>query len=237
MSPETPTDPNRQRRRRHTRERQAVVFGLLLGVMAVSAFGAAAVYTGSLDLPFLSRGFSSPEPTGLAAANSPCPPDGAMPVAYGEVTVNVFNGTNRVGLAGDTANALAQRGFVIGNQGNAAAQGYSTDYNGTALIQFGTQGVAQAYTVAAQFETPLLVLDNREDATVDVLVGPAQNGLIPTADVQLAADQPIAAPEGCVALDQVSPQPQPTPSPAAEATEGDDAVGDDAEDEEPPAEG
>src|SRR6478736_1064349 len=212
MSTDRTPDAARQRRRRHTRERQAVVFGVLLGGLAVAAFGAAAVYTGNVSLPFLSRDFSSPEPTGLAAVNSPCPPEGATPVPYGQVTVNVLNGTNRVGLAGDTASALASRGFVVGQQLNASQMGYTT-YTGTALIQFGTQGVAAAYTVAAQFDTPQLVLDTRADATADVV---------------LVADQPFAVPEGCIALDQVSPVAQATPPPATEAP---------AAEEQPAAEG
>ncbi|GIG35835.1 LytR C-terminal domain-containing protein [Cellulomonas pakistanensis] len=216
MSADRTPDAARKRRRRHTRERQAVVFGVLLGGLAVAATGAAAVYSGGWSPPFLSRDFSSPEPTGLAAEDSPCPPEGATPVPYGQVTVNVLNGTNRIGLAGDTASALTSRGFVVGQQLNAGQMGYTT-YTGTALIQFGTQGVAQAYTVAAQFDTPQLVLDTRADATVDVVVGSTYNALVAAADVTLQADQPFPVPEGCIALDQVSPVPQPTAPPATEA--------------------
>jgi hypothetical protein len=216
MSADRTPDAARQRRRRHTRERQAVVFGVLLGGLAVAAFGAAAVYTGNVSLPFLSRDFSSPEPTGLAAEDSPCPPEGATPVPYGQVSLNVLNGTARVGLAGDTAAALSQRGFTIAQQLNASQMGYST-YAGTALIQFGTQGVAAAYTVAAQFDTPQLVLDTRADASVDVVVGSSYNALVAASDVVLVADQPFAVPEGCIALDQVTPVPQATPPPATEA--------------------
>lgn len=217
MSADRTPDAARQRRHRHVRERQAVVFGVLLGGLAVAALGAAAVYTGSWTPPVLARGFSSPAPTGLAAANSPCPPEGATPVPYGQVTVNVLNSTSRVGLAGDTASALASRGFVVASQNNAAAMGY-TGYDGTALIQFGTQGVAAAYTVAAQFDTPQLVLDTRADATVDVVVGKTYNALVAAADVVLVVDQPFAVPEGCIALDQVTAVPQPTPPPAPEET-------------------
>ncbi len=213
MTERDPAATARARRRRHVRERQALVFGVLLGGLAVAALGAAAVYSGSLTLPFLSRDFSSPEPTGLAVADSPCPPEGATPVPYGQVGVTVFNSTNRVGLAGDTADALASRGFVIAGQANARDGGYEA-YTGTALIQFGTPGVAAAYTVAAQFDSPQLVLDDRQDSTVDVVVGSSYNALVAAADVVLAADQPFAVPEGCIALDQVTPVARPVP-PAA----------------------
>lgn len=216
MSTDRAPDAARKRRRRHTRERQAVVFGVLLGGLAIAAFGAAAVYTGNLNVPFLDRDFTSPAPTGLAAEDSPCPPEGATPVPYGQVSVSVFNSTSRSGLAGDTANALAARGFVIAGQGNAGAAGY-TAYADTALIQFGTQGVAAAYTVAAQFDSPQLVLDDREDASVDVVVGAAYNTLVAAADVVLVADQPFAVPAGCVALDSVTAIARPTPPPATDA--------------------
>jgi hypothetical protein len=219
MSADRTPDAARQRRRRHTRERQAVVFGLLLGGLAVAAFGAAAVYTGNVSLPFLARDFSSPAPTGLAAANSPCPPEGATPVPYGQVSLNVYNSTSRVGLAGDTASALSSRGFVVAGQDNAAAAGYSR-YQGTALIQFGSQGVAAAYTVAAQFDTPQLVLDDREDTSVDVVVGSTYAALVAATDVVLVADQPFAVPEGCIALDQVTPVPRPVPAVVEDAPEG-----------------
>ncbi|MBU5421048.1 LytR C-terminal domain-containing protein [Cellulomonas hominis] len=209
-------DAARARRRRHTRERQAVVFGVLLGGLGVAAFGAAAVYTGSWSPPFLNRPFSSPEPTGLAVADSPCPPEGATPVPYGEVSLTVYNSTNRVGLAGDTADALATRGFTVAGEANAKDGGYQA-YTGTALIQFGTSGVAAAYTVAAQFDSPQLVLDDRQDATVDVVVGSTYNSLVAAADVVLVADQPFAVPEGCIALDQVTPITRPTPPPPTDA--------------------
>jgi hypothetical protein len=216
MSADRTPDAARQRRRRHTRERQALVFGVLIGGLAIAATGAAAVYTGNLSLPLLSRDFSTPEPTGLAAEDSPCPPEGATPVPYGQVTLNVLNGTNRVGLAGDTAAALTARGFVVGQQSNAADMGYQS-YAGSALIQFGTQGVAAAYTVAAQFDTPQLVLDTRGDASVDVVVGASYSALVASADVVLTADQPFPVPEGCIALDQVTAVAQPVAPPPTEA--------------------
>lgn len=221
MSADRTPDAARQRRRRHTRERQAVVFGVLIGGLAVAAFGAAAVYTGGWTPPFLARDFSSPEPTGLAAANSPCPPEGATPVPYGQVSVNVLNSTSRVGLAGDTASALTSRGFVVATQGNAREMGYSS-YAGSALIQFGSQGVAQAYTVAAQFDTPQLVLDDREDASVDVVVGSSYSALVAASDVVLVTDQPFAVPEGCIALDQVTPVPRPVATTAPEEPAAED---------------
>ncbi|MEV7974010.1 LytR C-terminal domain-containing protein [Cellulomonas sp. NPDC089187] len=222
MSTDRSPDSARQRRRCRVRERQAVIFGVMLGAMAVSAVGAAAVYSGNLSLPFLSQPISSPAPTGLAAANSPCPPEGAVPIGYGEITVNVFNGTSRPGLAGETARSLSGRGFLIGVEANASSRGYSGSQEGTALIQFGAQGAAQAYTVAAQFDSPRLVLDDRQDASVDVVVGTAYNALVAAGDVVLAPGEPFASPEGCIPMDQVDPVAQPVPPQATEEPAAED---------------
>ncbi|GHS88419.1 hypothetical protein AGMMS50218_12340 [Actinomycetota bacterium] len=204
----------RQLRRRHRHERQAVIFGALLALLAVTGFGAAAVYTGTLKIPLLERGFSSPSPTGLEQADSPCIPTGALPVAYSQITVNVFNGAGRVGLAGATANDLRARGFVIGATENAPAS-----VQAGAVIRFGTAGIAQAYTLAAHLDDPVMVLDTRADASVDLTVGQGFNTLVPAGSVVLDTTIPLVSPAGCVPLDQVVPVPGPTPTPAPPAEE------------------
>jgi LytR cell envelope-related transcriptional attenuator len=129
-------DRNRQLRRRHMHERQAVIFGVLLAGMALVGLSAAAVWTGNLDLPGLDRAIAT-EPSPSATTNSfPCPPVGALPVPYAAVTVNVNNGTDRAGLAGATAAAFRERGFVVGTTTNV------TGYDGVALITSGITGVA-----------------------------------------------------------------------------------------------
>ncbi len=58
-----PPDRDRERvlRRRHRRERQAVVFGLLIAALAVGALGAIAIFTGGIEAPF-SRPFTTRAP-------------------------------------------------------------------------------------------------------------------------------------------------------------------------------
>ncbi len=185
-------------------ERQAVIFGVLLAGVALAGLGSALVYTGNMTVPFLDRGFSSPEPTTFVAADSPCPPAGALPVPYGDITVNVYNGTARPGLANTTAAALSSRGFVIASKGNAPER-----LDGAPVVQFGATSVAAAYTLAAHLDGALLVLDDRADATVDLTVGSTFNRLVDASSVTLAADVPLAAPTTCTPLDQVEPIPAP----------------------------
>lgn len=190
------------------RERQAVVFGVLLAAMAVVGLGAAAIYTGSLTLPFVEEEFAAkPSPTPTFRA-FPCPPEGALPVAYGDITLNVYNSTSTGGLAATTMKAFTDRGFKAGETGNQPA------FTGTAQISFGVSGVAAAYTVAAHVTDPVLVLDGRKGPEVDITLGSTFTTPIPADQVVLDPETPLVAPKGC------KPLPTPTAAPTAAATEG-----------------
>ena len=194
-------------------ERQAVVFGILIAALSVAGLGAAAVFTGTLDLPFLTREFSTAPPTTVAAAPVPCPPEGALPVAYADITTNVYNGAGRPGLAAQTRQALEDRGFVVVETGNAAS------FDGTARVTFGVEGIAQAYTVAAQVQDAVLLMDAREGSDVSIIVGDTFAALLPLDQVPLAPDEPLVAPAGCRPAESITPAPVVTPTPPAEATE------------------
>ncbi|AEE47562.1 LytR C-terminal domain-containing protein [Cellulomonas fimi] len=202
-------DRARALRRRHMHERQAVIFGVLLAGLAVAGLGAAAVYTGNVSLPFVARGFSTPPPE-PAAPVGPCPPANALPVAYAQVSVNVLNGTSSVGLAGATAEELRLRGFTVAGTANSEA-----GYEGVALISFGVNGAAAAYTLAAQVDGADMLLVAREDAGVDITLGSQWPGLLPTEQVLLDPAAPLVGPEGCTPLEESAVQ-----TPEAPAAQG-----------------
>lgn len=188
------TDADRARalRRRHMHERQAVIFGVLLAALAVVGLGSAAVYTGSLSLPFLEEEFAA-KPTPPATARAfPCPPDGALPVAYGEITVNVYNSTSTAGLAAATLKSFTDRGFLGGETDNQPT------YDGTVRIAFGQAGLTAAYTVAAHLPDVEFVADGRKGPEVDVVLGTEFKGLVPADEVGLDPETPLEAPKGCV---------------------------------------
>ena len=190
-------------------ERQAVIFGVLLAALALAGLGAAAIFTGSLSLPFFARDFAK-VPTPTASQDPyPCPPAGALPVAANQITVKVFNATTRVGLAGATGAALTERGFIVASAENATAT-----YDGTARIIFGVTGVAQAYTLAAHIDGAVLVLDPRADASLDVALGAEFAELKPLDTVTLDPAAPLVAPAGCTPFDEVV-APVATEAPAA----------------------
>jgi hypothetical protein len=201
------SEPDRQRtlRRRHKHERQAVIFGVLLAVLAAAGLLSAAIMSGTIDAPF-ARGFTQPKHTPTkAGAQFPCPAPDLLPVAYAKVTVNVLNSTDRAGLAATVGAELTARGFVVRATDNSPLA-----VPGTARIIFGTQGIAAGYTLAAQVDSPQLVWDPRADATVDLVVGDAYQSLLEPTAVVLDPAAPLTARPGCVPLAKIVKTAAPT---------------------------
>lgn len=205
----------RKLRRRHMHERQAVIFGVIAAFLALAFVTAAAVYTGNLELPWVSRTFSEkPVPT-QTHDPEPCPPAGALPVAANEIAVNVYNGAGTPGLAGLTAGVLTERGFAVGTTANAVSS-----FTGTARISFGVNGIAQAYTIVAHVDDAELQLDARSDASVDITLGESFLSLKAPEDVALDPAVPLAGQPGCVPFDEfISPAEEPSAEAPADGPE------------------
>ena len=236
------TSPDRDRtlRRRHKHERQAVIFGSIAAALAVASLGGAAVYSGTLSVPMLDREFTTPEAEDVASMpDPPCPPEGTLPVAYNAIGVNVLNGSGRSGLAGTTSTALTTRGFAVLSTGN-----YPATVSSPVQIGFGEAGLASAYTLAAQVDSPRLLLDTRVDATVDLVLGEDYTDLLDPALIVIDPVAPLVGVPGCVALETALADavPGPTPTPTANPDEefqdgGEGFEGAPTETPAPPAEG
>lgn len=217
----SPLTPQQQRalRRRHKHERQAVIFGSLVAGLALAGFGATAVYTGAMDAPFLDRSFTtpSPEPTGTALI-VPCPPEGAVAVTPAEIATNVLNSTGQIGLAASTAREVAANGMGVLTTGNYAGVAVV----GTAELHFGVAGLAAAYTLAAHIDGAVLSLDQRADASVDLIVGDQWTGFLAADQVTLAPGAPLEAAPECIPYEQAveiaPPGPAPAPAPTTTPT-------------------
>ncbi len=118
------------------------------------------------------------------------PPPVAAPTA---VTVNVYNATDKRGLASRVAAELKRRGFHVGKVDNDPLKRQVT---GTAEVRSSTAGAGAARTVSAQVGTVVAVPDQRTNASVDLVLG--------AAFVRL---QPVPA-----AAAALKPSPQPVPS-------------------------
>ncbi len=147
---------------------------LLLGILALTA------YYQKIDLP-LGSGRPTPLPT--------CPSVAATVQAPGETSVNVFNASNRNGLALNVARELQKRGFVVPR--DPANDPQKTKMTAMAVIRHGPTGLLAAQTVATVAAGEVqLVQDDRTGSDVDLVLG---------ATFKLAP----------------APSPSPTPSPGA----------------------
>lgn len=201
-----PTEAQRQRalRRRHQRERQAVVFGALIAGLVLVGLGAAAVYSGVVSSPF-KRAFSTPTPTVEVSQPIPCLPDGTLPVAYKDVSMRILNGTDQAGLANEVATAFKERGFTVTGTGNFTPRPLAA----TVRVVAGPNGLAAAYTLAAQVVNARIALDGRADASVDLVVGKDFTALLDPSLVTLSPDKPMASQVGCVPLETIVPKTPP----------------------------
>ena len=86
------------------------------------------------------------------------------------VTVNVYNATNRAGLAGQTAAELKKRGFTIGKIGNAPAA-LENKVPGSAQVTGGKAGAAMMTLLGTEVTGSHPVTDKRNDTTVDLVLG------------------------------------------------------------------
>lgn len=178
-------------RRRHMQQRQTVIFGTLVTVLLVAGLLGGAVWSGVLPSPIdIEINSGAPEATPAPVA-PPCPPEGALPVPYSEISANVLNGTETQGLAAGTAATLRSYGIQTGREQNGQR------YEGVARLTAGPLGVASAYTLAALFSSAEIVLDAREDATVDVLLGMTFVDVLPLEQVELDPEAPIPPPADC----------------------------------------
>lgn len=180
----------RESRRKHLQQRQTVIFGSLIAGLLVIGLAAGAVWVGILPAP-VNIPIQTPEPED-AAPPAPCPPADALPVPMNEIAANVLNGTNRSGLAAGTSASLAERGVVIGEEGNAPVR-----FDGVVRIVTGPTAVDAAYTMAAHFPEANIELDGRTEDTLTITVGDGFDGLLPTESVPLEDEVPLDPIPGC----------------------------------------
>jgi hypothetical protein len=84
------------------------------------------------------------------------------------VELNVFNGTDRNGLASKAAKDLRNRGFVILEIGNAEAEDFQ---QGVALVRGSLDAQSEAVVLLAVLPGAEFRPDNRPDRSLDVILG------------------------------------------------------------------
>ncbi|MDT0274777.1 LCP family protein [Blastococcus goldschmidtiae] len=136
-------------------------------------------------------------PEGFAAeSDEPVPQRGAEPAAPvdpgtavlppADVAVDVLNGTGTRGLAATVADALRGEGFVVGAVGNAEGTVSQS------VVRHGPGMVAQARTVAAAVPGSVLQGSDAIGETVQLVIGPGYESVVPVPPPAAAAPEPVA---------------------------------------------
>ncbi len=111
------------------------------------------------------------------------------------VTVRVLNGSDIAGAAGQVAEALQGRGFVVSEIGN---DGTGREVTGVGEVRYGPRGRDAARFLSLQQPAVTLFQDTRANATVDFVIGPEWTELAPPESVEESlAAQPTEDPTGC----------------------------------------
>lgn len=146
---------HRRRRRQRTAVTLTVVTLLLLGTFVYSA----AYVQGWIDT-------RTPDPASNAACAGKA--TSAKALTPRMVSINVYNSTSRDGLAASVAESLQSLGFKVGKVGNDPL---SQTILGIGEIRRGPTGVAGGALAAARLAGAKVVLDERTDDTVDMVLG------------------------------------------------------------------
>jgi hypothetical protein len=149
---DTPDNPVRQRRR----ILHGVVLVVLVGLISAGIIAAMGIMNGQITLPTTERS---------RAAASLCPEATYDYVPPEKINVNVFNSTNRPGLARSVADQLLARKFVVGAVNNT-----TSGYRGVALVVSGAAGQSAAFTVQRNVPGSDYLQDGRSDPSVDLIL-------------------------------------------------------------------
>lgn len=101
------------------------------------------------------------------------------PPAATSVTVNVYNTTARPGLATSIGKQMRDRGFKTDHVGNDPLGSFNPDL--IAIVRYGAKGEPAARRVALSVKGAKLVLDGRDDSSVDLVLNNKFVGLAPAA--------------------------------------------------------
>ncbi len=182
--------------------------------------GMAVLFAAGFGLSWLLRGGASDSASPTSTSSGPTPgpcvtvtvvPGAGLPKP-GAVTVNVYNATDRAGLARGTAGELTQRGFTVGKIANDPL---AKTITGVAEIRYGTKGAGGAKLLRVYVPGATVVSDARTDATVDLVLGAKFATVATTAQAQAALTKPVpsASGAGCVTA-------KPAPKPSATVPPG-----------------
>ena len=127
---------------------------------------------------------------------TPCITLALFPIEFvpkpSEVKVRVLNGSKRVGVAGITGEVLESAGFKVLEVGNLGADNIEE----AAEIRYGKKSKNAALLLQAYIVNAVLVLDNRTDKSIDVVVGQGFESVRDKKSAGRELARPIPSPSG-----------------------------------------
>lgn len=199
-------------RRRSTARRPVwgIVGAVILGTVALLAIALGLVWF----LSSANDAETDAAPTPLPCTTTLVTPIETLPAAE-SVVVNVFNSTDRAGLAAQTADALRADGYVVKKVGNAEG---GEAVAGSAELRFGPKGERAAERLRFLIPDAVLTPIDRSNKRVDVVLGTAYTSLVEeaVAVAAMASPSPSLSGPGCATpsatSSPASASPEPTPS-------------------------
>ena len=169
--------PFRNRKRRRRRAVGAVIGGLL--VVGVGAYGLVSLVTAP-EQNAAAAGCKEGSAQALTARDQSKNPAGA---GVPQFTLNVYNSTDRKGLAARTAAELKARGFAIGQVTNDPLK---SKLNGAAQVRGAGASTIELREVAAEVQGAQIQTDSRNDPSVDLVLGTGFDTLASVSQVNAA---------------------------------------------------
>ena len=171
---------------RRRKRRRATITLSLVGLVMVGTFAYAAAYFQGWVAAARPSSLASPPCQAADAA------DAADALTPSTVTINVYNATDRNGLARSVAKSLRTQGFNIGEIANDPL---GKRIVGVGEVRHGQLGTADANLVAKRLPGAKVVLDKRTDDSVDLVLGNRFSALrAPAGVVQTHATKPTTPP-------------------------------------------
>ncbi len=175
------------------------------GILVLVALGMVALFVIGFGISLLFRGESEPVADSSAsamasAASEPCVTTMVIPAQILPVTstvsINVYNSTNRVGLAGDTADVMRARGFIVKKVANDPK---TPKVAGVGEIRYGPKAEAAAQLLTYYLPGAELVPLGRTGKNVDFVVGKQFDAVTGDGEVAaaMASPSPSSAGPGC----------------------------------------
>ncbi|OZG66676.1 LytR cell envelope-related transcriptional attenuator [Bifidobacterium hapali] len=195
----------RAARKAYMRKRQSAVFTITGAILAVVLVISFLFYFHIGGLGVVKEAAQKPN----YGVTVPCAPKDSAgnPAKYVDnrsINVRVLNGTKFAGFAKAVADELQNRSFPTVQTDNVKTG--KKDKNGNDIlntkverttIYFGKNAIAQAYTVNANFTDAVMVMDDRQDMLVDVVIGATFNDLVDSKSVP-SSNTEINSFDGCV---------------------------------------